>query len=628
MSTLNTASDSTGPAQFHIFGRTRLVALLGSVAVLTLCLVFSWTTRDSMAHLPFLSRQGYSGGLISNGNAHVDLRPWLTAQAMAPLAVTAEENEYAHEAERLADHEVDQAFATALRLANAHAQSRSLKGEALAISLKVAQLQQIVDEDRLLVQTATSSLNSSPGSGNSGARAASEDDLEIAKAQLGLDTDVLADAQQNLARSGGDDRTRIQGELAEHEALMVKYDTASHGDGQIAVISAAQHGTLAGRLREWSSQRDRYQLIQLALQQTQVDITNLTTEHRFLEIRANVGTLATANYSPSHAAKLADLNEKAAERQLLAIYDDRIQTMQQLSIVYGNWSGQVLMQHRTLFHLTLQSLALIAFIAVCVILSDTLVQRMMGRPSLDQRRMQTLRTILKLGIQVLGAMLILLVVFGAPRQMPTILGLATAGLTVVLQDFILAFFGWFVLIGKNGIRVGDWVEINGVGGEVTEIGLIRTSLLETGDWTDKGHLTGRRVTFINSFAIRGQYFNFSTTSQWMWDEIAVSLPQSDDTYTLVESIHKAVLEETEKDARIAEQEWKRGTRQEGVTQFTATPAVNLRPTATGIDILVRFVTRASQRFEMRNRLYQRVIDLLHKQNQAGGPKGELVVAEV
>ena len=68
-----------------------------------------------------------------------------------------------------------------------------------------------------------------------------------------------------------------------------------------------------------------------------------------------------------------------------------------------------------------------------------------------------------------------------PSQMPTILGLAAAGLTVVFQDFILAFFGWFVLMGKNGIRVGDWVEINGVGGEVVEMGLaFRTSLLETG----------------------------------------------------------------------------------------------------------------------------------------------------
>jgi type IV secretory pathway TrbD component len=63
------------------------------------------------------------------------------------------------------------------------------------------------------------------------------------------------------------------------------------------------------------------------------------------------------------------------------------------------------------------------------------------------------RILLTLGIQLVGLLLILMIVFGVPRQMPTIVGLTTAGLTVVLQDFILAFFGWFVLMGKNGIRV-------------------------------------------------------------------------------------------------------------------------------------------------------------------------------
>jgi len=62
-------------------------------------------------------------------------------------------------------------------------------------------------------------------------------------------------------------------------------------------------------------------------------------------------------------------------------------------------------------------------------------------------------------------------------------------------------------MGKNGIRVGDLVEINSVSGEVTEVGLINTTLLETGNLADKGLPTGRRISFINSFAIRGQYFN-------------------------------------------------------------------------------------------------------------------------
>ena len=152
------------------------------------------------------------------------------------------------------------------------------------------------------------------------------------------------------------------------------------------------------------------------------------------------------------------------------------------------------------------------------------------------------------------------------------MGLATAGLTVAFQDFILAFFGWFVLMGKNGIRIDDWVEINGVGGEVVDIGLFRTSLLETGNWTDKGHPTGRRVTFLNKFAISGQYFNFSTSGQWMWDEITVNIPAAENSYETIELIHKAVLKETEKDATLAEHEWQRVTKQSNLSQFSAAPA--------------------------------------------------------
>ena len=621
-------SPSVGASRYPIFSRARIVFLLTSLALLVLCLVFSWTTRDSMAHLPFLKGSANVDNRAVGQKTLVDLRPWLTAQALAPLAVTAEETEYARQAERLADHEVDQAFASALREASAQAEHRVLTGEALALAQKAAQLQLVVQQDQALVQSLTKTSGSPADSAKKDAQpSAGDDDLEIAKAQLALDSDVLDNAQENLARAGGDDRARIQAELAEHEAAMREYDKSPHGEGEVAVLSVAQHGTLAGRVRAWSSQRDRYLLIQQAMGQAQADLSTLTAEHNALEAQTNAGAPAAEGDAADRSARLAGLKEKSAQRQLLSIYDDRIQTEQQLAGVYASWSAQVLLQHRILVHLALQSLALIAFIIACIVLCDALVQRLMARPSLDQRQMQTLRTIMKLGIQIVGALLILLVIFGAPSQMPTILGLATAGITIAMQDFILAFFGWFVLMGKHGIRVGDWVEINGVGGEVTEIGLIRTTLLETGDWTDMEHQTGRRVSFLNSYAIRGQYFNFSTTGQWMWDEISVSIPASANAYALVERIHKAVLEETDEAAHIAEKEWKRGTHQDGMSQFNATPSVNLRPSGTGIDVLVRFVTRASQRFEMRNRLYQRVIDLLHEpattspENAPALPKG-------
>jgi small-conductance mechanosensitive channel len=224
---------------------------------------------------------------------------------------------------------------------------------------------------------------------------------------------------------------------------------------------------------------------------------------------------------------------------------------------------------------------------------------------------------LRFSVQLIGVLLILLVIFGAPTQTPTIIGLATAGVTVALKDFIVAFVGWFVLIGRNGVRVGDWVEINGVAGEVVEVTLMRTTLLETGNWTDTGHPTGRKVTFMNSYAIEGHYFNFSTAGQWLWDEIQLTIPADRDPYPILDAIQKVVAQETEANVQAAEQEWQRATSRYLVHSISAAPDVNLRPTGSGVDLHVRYITRAHERFAMRARIYQALVDLLHRKSEAG-----------
>jgi small-conductance mechanosensitive channel len=315
----------------------------------------------------------------------------------------------------------------------------------------------------------------------------------------------------------------------------------------------------------------------------------------------------------------------AAQQNILSILSDRLDTQQQLVALYGRWGRQVEIQRKIVIHLLLQSLAVIAAICALTILFGWALQLALERFIRDHRQRQTLKTVVNLGSQLVGLLFVLLVVFGVPRQMPTILGLATAGLTVVFQDFILAFCGWFVLMGPNGIRVRDWVEIDGVGGEVVELGIFRTWLLETGNWTAHGHPTGRRVSFLNGYAIRGKYFNFSTVGQWMWDEIKISVPPGTGIHPLIEKIYQATVQATEADAKMAEAEWKRVTHEEGSPQFSAMPSVNLRPAGAGIDILVRYITRAGVRLEKRNHLFETVIDLMQDgAKRAAEPTPELL----
>ncbi len=165
-------------------------------------------------------------------------------------------------------------------------------------------------------------------------------------------------------------------------------------------------------------------------------------------------------------------------------------------------------------------------------------------------------------------------------------------------------------MGKNGIRLGDWVEINGVTGEVVELGMFHTVLLETGNWTDSGHPTGRRVTFTNNFAVEGHYFNFSTSGQWLWDELRIFLPSGQDPYPIIDAIQQKVLEATSESARKAEQEWQRSAVSHDMGAIPAAPALSVKPVIGGTEVSVRYIASAHERSQLRAKLNHAAVDLL------------------
>jgi small-conductance mechanosensitive channel len=579
------------------------------LCVLAVALAGAFMTRGVMAYLPFLqARKGsWTGAYVPLGV--VDQRPWQTAATLAALAQSAEEKKLARDAERLADHEVDQAFSQSLRQASLA--KPNLGGKSLALQQRVNELQQTVknDEARIASLSAVASTKSAGAVSN-----ASE--LEIAKAQLSLDQAELADSMEDLARESGDQRVKLQQELAARQAAMKRYrENVSNDEGETAVVSAEQYKTFAQQLSTWRSLRNRKELVAQAEQLAKADVLALAADET--KMKAEAATLQAKSPGELASARIERLQQLSAQQNILSILHDRLGAQQQLVDLYGRWEEQVELQQKIVIHLILQSLVLLAGICILVILAGWGLQLALERMVHDPRQKHTLKTVLNLGTQVLGLILILLVIFGVPRQMPTILGLMTAGLTVVFQDFILAFCGWFVLMGPNGVRVRDWVEIDGVLGEVVQLGLFRTWLLETGNWTAHGHPTGRRISFLNGYAIRGKYFNFSTVGQWMWDEIKVSIPPGTSTHPLLKRIYDAAVKTTQADAKMAEAEWKRVTHEEGLPQFSAMPSVNLRPAGAGFDIIIRYITRAGVRVETRNHLFAMIVDLMQ-----GGSKDD------
>ena len=532
----------------------------------------------------------------------VDKQPLTMARDLAAWAATPDDQDLAREAERVADHEVDLDFASALRRVSALPPQAPPETKDLEARVRQMEAQIKKDQDTAL------DLQKKAEKASADQKADLEAASELADAQLALDEDEIADAKGDLARVGGDLQSKVVKAREEYEKAEDARGPMVYG-GAVAKGSAPANSFRA-HAQEWFQLRSTLAQVHAAQQAAAGAASRLSEKHEALE--KQVQQEQARKQSLTGAAALQSLQQLSEDQRGRAELDKRIQDHQELASIYGRWGDALQIRKVAAMHAMLQTLLWITIIVMISFLLGRGVERLLGDATQDHRRLLTLRTVIRFLLKTAALVGVLFVLFGAPEQMPTILGLVGAGLTVALQGFILGFCGWFILMGRNGIRVGDWVEINGVGGEVVEIGLLRTVLLETGSATGSGYPTGRQVAFVNSYAVSGHYFNFSTSGQWLWDELLVQVPAGEDSSAMVENILQMVTKETDKNARLAEQEWERVTHRYGVKSFSAAPSISVRPASLGVEIVVRYITRAQERYEVRSHLYQAVVELLHQ----------------
>jgi len=594
----------------------KLKQKIATLAVVGLLVVTGYGLFRTRAQL---DTSATGANLINDGTpagSVVDQSTLWTARWLAQMPTTSEERQVAEDALHLADKEMDLAFATAVREAEQHPPAMS--AEAKEIETRLQKAENAVAADQTKVAQLTAQEKTASGS----KKDELDNQLDLAKAQLELDQDEVDDGKEDLVRAGGDQQARIQ-------ALMQQHDAASQvsDNTHVAVSPATEGHGLIRHIQQWSALHWKQMQLWHAKGQAESAAATFSAKHNALAAKISAqkksssevpSAMGAGNVSPAQnessadksAAMLQLTKSRSQDQKALSTFDKRVDDQTQLAGVYEKWIGIVAAKQRTALNYALRGVAIILVIALIGLFFDGWIERLLGKMSMDRRQVETLRTVTRVSVQIVAVLFILLVIFGPPTQLGTFLGLAGAGLTVALKDFIVGFLGWFVLMGKNGIRLGDWVEINGVTGEVVELGMFHTVLLETGNWTDSGHPTGRRVTFTNSFAIEGHYFNFSTSGQWLWDELQVVLPIGLDPYPIVDAIQKKVLEATSESARQAEQEWKTAANSRNVGVLSAAPAINVKPVIGGVEIAVRYVAKANERYQLRAKLYQAAVDLL------------------
>ena len=546
-----------------------------------------------------------------------------TAQQLAPLAITHMEQDYAVQALRLGDHSVDLAFSAALHDAAENPVPLTPQAQQLAARVKTTSAAVAADQARIAQFTAAAAH----------ATGTAKDDLEnligIAQAQLALDQDDLEDAQQELIRVGGDRQSAIQ-QLIDQRKSTGSADAALQAGppaGSAPSIELTQSRSIAADVRAWWSLRSKEQLLERARADASARANALSAAHASTEQNIEQGispsqnppaqnpaasAASDASQQPDTDSPLARLRRQTEDKKNLADIGKRIETEQQLAAVYSNWSDVAEARAKNFLHEIFVGAFGVILIAVVLMALNYVVQRIFAGIALERREIHTMRVLIAFTLQLVAVLSILLVIFGMPTNLATVLALAGAGLTVAMKDFIVGFFGWFVLMGEDGLRAGDWVEINGVVGEVLKVGLLHTVILETGNWTDAGHPTGRKVSFVNSYAIEGHYFNFSTSGQWLWDEIEVQVPGNADPYATSEALQKIAADETAANVQIAEGEWNGMASVGEKRTMSAAPALSVRPTGGGIVVVLRYITRAKERFEVRTRIYKAVVDLLRE----------------
>jgi small-conductance mechanosensitive channel len=604
------------------FRRALLVVSLALMAIALVGVVFSryWVNAP---------QQQAAKTALNQESRLVDEQPLISAQQLETLAATPEEQQFAQEIVRVADHEVDLAFAAAFRDATLHA--APLTAEARAIQTRIKDLQSQVKAE----QDDIASIKVRLPKASENEKQSLEEELQLQQALLEVAQEEMDDAKQDLIRAGGDPQSIIQRLQEQHEQWHQSQSTAAAraaADGGRNAAEATNARSVVAQFGAWRQLRAKQKELQRAREEVQTRRAALSRQHDEVEHAPQSGITEQPENNQTSAARtdnasgqstassgiLSTLKQVAAQQKSLADLDKRVQDFAQLDNLYGNWGAFVVERQRTFAVGLVEAFLWIIAILILVIFANPLAREIFSWLNPESKRLNTLRVATRFAIQVVGVALILLVFFGPPNQLATVVALAGAGLTVALKDFIVGFFGWFVLMGPNGIRPGDWVEINGVGGEVLEVTPLHTVLLETGSWSDAGHPTGRKITFVNSFAIEGHYFNFSTSGQWLWDEIQVPIPADVDPHPILDAIQTIVASETEANTKLAEQEWQHVVHSAGKRSFSAGPAISVQPTSSGINVLVRYITRVQQWREVRSQLYREIVDLLRAKQISHG----------
>jgi small-conductance mechanosensitive channel len=194
------------------------------------------------------------------------------------------------------------------------------------------------------------------------------------------------------------------------------------------------------------------------------------------------------------------------------------------------------------------------------------------------------------------------------------IGVVGAGVAVALQDVLASIAGAFSIGFSRLYTVGDRVQIGDTHGDVIDIGLLRTTLMETGSWVSKDLYNGRVVRIPNSVVLKGSVFNYSQGFQFIWDEIKVQFTNTSDCSFAREMLLRIAKESIGDYLVEAQVSWKYISENFRITNSSLEPIVALAVNNASLEFGLSYVVDYTKRTAKQDELFTKIVAEVAKSN--------------
>ena len=265
-----------------------------------------------------------------------------------------------------------------------------------------------------------------------------------------------------------------------------------------------------------------------------------------------------------------------------------------------------------LFNPTVGKLVAAAIAVVVVLTISRFLQRSIGRYVKDADTRYRARKFVGL-LGYVAAFLALTVVFSDRLGGFTVaFGVAGAGIAFSLQEVIASVAGWIAISFGGFYSTGDRVQLGGIRGDVIDVSVLRTTLMEIGEWVKADLYTGRIVRVANSFVFKEPVFNYSGDFPFLWDEIILPVRYGSDWKLARTMLRDLVDEVLVGYANQVKDSWQDMVRQYRVEDANVEPMITLRATDNWIEFTVRYVVDYRKRRWMKDHLFTRILEEVDK----------------